>query len=103
MGIGVVTIGIIADIEVRFVDVAVGVGVFFVGLVGEDGGHTQGVFTFFFFALEGFVICDEGVGAADAEDGGKFAVVGFAAVVGDDPIDDVFNALRMFKELFAVD
>ena len=103
MGVGLVAIGRLADVEIGFADVAVGVGVFFVGLIGEDGGHAQVVLACFFFALEGFVVGDQGIGAADAEDGGKIAVVGFTAVVGDDPIDDAVNTLRVFKELFAVD
>ena len=100
---GVAISGDIANVEIRFADVAVGVGIFFIGLEGKDSGHTQIVFALFFLAPESFVVGDQAIGAADAQDGREFPIVSLAIVVGDDPIDDVVYPLWVLKELLAVD
>ncbi len=82
---------------------SVSVLVRFIGLEREDGGNPQIVITCLAPSLERIVIGQQAVHAADAHDRTEMLLVRLAVVVGDDPVDNLFNALRVFEKFPRVD
>lgn len=84
-------------------DESVGVFVVLVDGVAEDSGEDEVGFFFLLSLFEELIVPGKCFDARDAEHGGEGPGVGFAVVVGDDVIHDLFQALGGLEELLAVD
>ncbi len=86
------------DVEIGLADHAIGVFVVFVGGKSENSGDAQIMLACLLFGLENIVVLDERFDAADAENGRKLQLVGFAAVVVDDVVRDLIQPLRRLEQ-----